>query len=248
MLKFGNTYLNFGGTYLSGYINKYNPLNLPINTIRVKFQSGYTPTMGDTQTLVDSNNNVWDIYYNDNNWDGLFNESSKPHNLLEVLGANTTNVTSMLSLFLNCKALTKVALFDTSNVTDMKQMFYHCDSLTSVPLFDTSSVIEMNKMFYGCLSLTVLPLFDTSNVVYMEDLCNSCSSLTFVPLFDTSNVTDIGYAFYDCNSVQIGALALYQQASTQATPPISHDGTFYNCGSNTQTGSAELAQIPIGWK
>ena len=31
-------------------------------------------------------------------------------------------------------------------------------------------------------------------------------------------------------------------------PPISHRQAFYNCGSNTQTGAAELAQIPSGWK
>jgi len=54
--------------------------------------------------------------------------------------------------------------------------------------------------------------------------------------------------FYQCTNVQSGALALYQQASSQTTPPTSHNQTFYNCGSNTTTGSAELAQIPSGWK
>ena len=230
-------------------VDPLNPLNLPINTIRVKFKSGYTPTMGDTQTRVVSyQDNVWDIYYDDTNWEGLFNESSPPHNLLEVLGANTTNVTSMMSLFHYCTSLTTVALFDTSNVTDMKQMFYCCQSLTDVPLYDTSNVTEMSKMFYMCQSLTELPLFDTSNVINMEDLCNSCSLLTNVPLLDTSKVTNMDSVFYDCNNVQSGALALYQQASTQTNPPTSHVGSFAFCGSNTQTGAAELAQIPSDWK
>ena len=42
--------------------------------------------------------------------------------------------------------------------------------------------------------------------------------------------------------------ALYNQLSTQTTPPSSHSQTFYDCGSNTTTGSAELAQIPSDWK
>jgi hypothetical protein len=53
--------------------------------------------------------------------------------------------------------------------------------------------------------------------------------------------------FNDCLNVQSGALALYQQASTQTTPPSEYYNTFYNCGSNTTTGAAELAQIPSSW-
>jgi hypothetical protein len=53
--------------------------------------------------------------------------------------------------------------------------------------------------------------------------------------------------FDSCYKVQSGALALYQQASTQATPPTDHTGTFTNCGRDTVTGAAELAQIPQDW-
>ena len=102
-------------------------------------------------------------------------------------------------------------------------MFYKCTSLTSVPLFDTSSVTNMDSMFYGC------------------------SYLTSVPLFDTSSVTIMSNMFYNCWNVQSGALALYQQASTKTTLP-SHNRTFYNCGTYTTTGAAELAQIPSDWK
>jgi hypothetical protein len=54
------------------------------------------------------------------------------------------------------------------------------------------------------------------------------------------------YMFLNCYMVQDGSLALYQQASTQATRPY-HYNTFYNCGRDTTTGSAELAQIPDSW-
>jgi hypothetical protein len=54
--------------------------------------------------------------------------------------------------------------------------------------------------------------------------------------------------FSFCREVQSGALALYQQASSQANPPTNHHSTFSMCGENTDTGAAELAQIPYEWK
>jgi hypothetical protein len=53
--------------------------------------------------------------------------------------------------------------------------------------------------------------------------------------------------FYNCHNVQSGALALYQQASTQATPPSAHTYCFNDCGDRTESGRAELAQIPTDW-
>jgi len=182
------------------FIDKYNPLGLPANTIRCKFVKGYTPSMGNSRTLVDSTNNVWDIYKASNDWSRLFAEDFwGSHYLLEVLGANTSNVTNMFAVFEYCTSLTSVALFDTSKVTDMIGTFEFCTSLISIPLFDTSNVQNMNLMFYACFA------------------------------------------------VQSGALALYQQASTQVNIP-SHSETFSDCGINTTQGAAELAQIPSDWK
>lgn len=226
MFYINNKIIQFKNHVIKSVINNANPLNLPPNTIRVKFASGYTPTMGDTQTLVDANENIWDIYKQSNNWTRLFNINGNNvfNELLEVLGANTSNVTKMTGLF------------------------RHCESLASVPLFDTSNVTDMASIFAWCKLLTTVPLFDTSNVTIMESTLFECSSLTSVPLFNTSNVTNIRYMCCNCRKVQSGALALYQQASTQANPPIIHDHTFTNCGVNTQTGAAELAQIPNDWK
>ena len=179
-----------------------NPLGLPPNTIRVKFNSGYTPpsTLGDTQTLVDSTNNIWDIYKDGTKLTMLAGNT----NLLEVLGANTSNITDMSYTFSSCTALTNVALFDTSNVTNMLGMF---------------------DMYYA----------------------SGTAALASVPLFDTSKVTNMISMFYKCINVQSGALALYQQASSQANPPAQYTNAFGLCGSNTVTGAAELAQIPSSW-
>lgn len=293
MLKYNTTImLTPSGYWLKPVDDPYNPLELPPHTIRVRFTSGVTPTNGDTQTLVDAGNNIWDIYKASDDWQNLFYRSE---DLLEVLGANTTGITIMTGMFMFCSSLTTVPLFDTSSNRGVYEMFYNCSSLTSVPLFDTSNVTYMAKMFEGCSALTSVPLFDTSSATSMEEMFTGCRSLTSVPLFDTSNVTDMDYmlqscelltsiplfdtskvvsmngmcsrcralksvplfdtssavhmveTFYNCYNVESGALALYQQASTQATPPRDHDRCFTNCGRDTVTGAAELAQIDIYW-
>jgi len=53
--------------------------------------------------------------------------------------------------------------------------------------------------------------------------------------------------FMNCYKVESGALALYQQARSQANPPSTHNHAFANCGRDTVTGAAELAQIPVSW-
>lgn len=226
-------------------VDPYNPLNLPPNTIRCKFSAGYTPDMGDTQTLVDADNNIWDIFEAGSDWSNLFDHNSY---LLEVIGANTTNVTNMHYMFNSCSSLTTIPLFDTSNVTDMSFIFAGCSSLTTVPLFDTSNVTNMQCMFDSCSSLTIVPLFNTSEVTNVVSMFWEAYSLTTVPLFDTSKVTNSDYMFAYCFNVESGALALYNQMANQAVPPIRHTSTFHACGKDTETGAAELAQIPEDWK
>lgn len=113
--------------------------------------------------------------------------------------------------------------FNATGITNFKNAFNSLSYLSSVCLFDTSAVTDMNSMFYYC------------------------TSLTNIPLFNTSSVTDMSNCFSVCYNVQSGALALYQQASTQTTPPSQYANCFQYCGSDTQTGAAELAQIPQSW-
>ena len=233
----------------------YNPLNLPPNTVRVRTNDGLVPYKSsdvnaalaryDTATLVEGTSDVYDVYKHGNDFYSFLNSS---YNVIEVLGANTRGVTKMCNMFAGCSSLMSVSLFDTSSVQDMMNMFADCSSLTSVPLFNTSSVIYMPGMFEGCSSLTAVPLFNTSSVSLMNSMFEGCSSLTSVPLFNTSSVTTTGGMFANCTKVQSGALALYRQVSTQANPPSGHARTFRNCGSDTPTGAAELAQIPYDWK
>lgn len=189
----------YNGNVVWPTVDPLNPLGLPPFTIRCQFTSGYTPTMGDSRTLVDAASNVWDIFRDDPEWYGLLSNDDPVSHLTHVLGANTTGV------------------------TDMSELFSNCDTLVSVCIFDTSACETMEQMFYECRALTHIPLFNTSNVENME------------------------WMFEACRNVQSGALALYQQASTQTTPPTSHRFAFHKCGANTVTGSAELDQIPTDW-
>lgn len=161
---------------------------------------------------------------------------------------DTSKVTNMYYMFGECRSLVSIPLFDTSNVTNMRQMFIWCTSLKNVPLFNMTNVTTTYYMFDFCSSLETVPLFNTSNVTDMQGMFEGCESLKQIPLFNTSKVTNMSQMFWDCYNVESGALALYQQASTQATPPQQHVGTFYQCGINSDSGSAELAQIPLDWK
>lgn len=239
----------------------YNPLGLPPYTIRTRWTEDFTPTItgvtGAVVTQVSAEPNIWDITYQNTTWTRLFNDAGSHANLIEVLGANTTNVTvmgganaSQGGLFKDCISLERVALFDTSNVTNMGCMFYHqvtgCP-ITSLPLFDTGNVTNMGSMLFRCNNLTTIPLFNTVNVTGMAGFAGHCSSLTNIPLLKTSRLVGANNMFYNCSNVESGALALYTQMSNQGTVKA-HTLTFYNCGINTETGSAELAQIPDDWK
>lgn len=207
-------------------VDPYNPLGLPANTVRVRTNDNQTPhkatsTSYETATLVAGTTNVYDVYKSGTNFTNLLSSSN---NVKEVLGANTTGITDMSDMFNGCTSLTSVSLFDTSSVRKMANMFYNNKKLTSTPLFDTSNVTNMYNMFYNC------------------------QGLTSIPLFNTAKVTNMSSMFENCWNVESGALALYQQASSQTSPPNYHTDTFSSCGEDTETGAAELAQIPSDWK
>lgn len=271
-LKYGNAALNRNGFAVgdSGSpVDPYNPLGLPAYTIRLKYSDGVTPSFSKGSAIqISSSPNVWDLTYSNASWAYLLNRHTS---LVEVLGANSTGVTGMSSMFYRCENLGSVALFDTRSVQYIDQMFYGCENITSVPLFDTSLCISFNQLFYNCMSLTSipqfntssvrgmteafsgcyqiteLPLFNTSSVTKMDRMCFGCSRLTVIPLLDTSSAEDVWQMFSGCVKVESGALALYQQMSTQTTPPADHGDCFTNAGSQTVTGAQELAQIPTSW-
>lgn len=160
---------------------------------------------------------------------------------------NTSSVTNMRGMFYGCELLTAIPSMNTSSCTNMNQMLHNCKAITSVPAFNTGNVTDFRYFMSNCWNVTSLPLFDTHSATYLSYAFTNCQRITAVPLLDTSSVTDMSYAFNFCLRVESGALTLYQQASSQTTPPSTYDHCFSNCGQNTTTGLQDLNQIPTDW-
>lgn len=190
-----------------------NPLYLPANTIRCKFTAGTDPTQLSTYftwVLVDATDNIWDGYNANTEWvyevsdqeTPLFNEAAIY--LREVLGANTSGITSIRRLFENCSNLESVALFDTSSCTDLRNMFSGCSAMgfTSIPAFDTSSCTNFDGFCSNCQNLTSIPLIDTSKATTFAYAFGGCSALTSIPMLDTSNCMYFPTMFENCSSIE----------------------------------------------
>ena len=159
--------------------------------------------------------------------------------LTEIKGIenwNTSNVTNMYYMFVDCKKLTSIDVsgFDTSNVTNMYSMFGGCNSLTSLNVsnFNTSKVTSMYGMFGGCSSLTSLDVsnFDTASVTSMYSMFGNCSSLTTLNLsnFNTSKVTDMTLMFSNCSGLTSLDVSNFDTASVTSMYSM-----FNNCSSLT---------------
>jgi hypothetical protein len=148
-------------------------------------------------------------------------------NALTSATLNGLNCSTAYLAFNGCKNLTSATLSNCV-LKDTRQMFGSTGSSASCPLSDS-------------LTMTNVKVVGNASLMF----CNC--KLTTVPLFDTSETTSMSGMFESNYNVESGALALYQQASSQATPPAYYDSCFYYCGLNTVTGAAELAQIPTDW-
>lgn len=141
-------------------------------------------------------------------------------------------------MFYGCSALSSlnVSSFNTGNVTDMREMFSGCKALQTLDLsgFDTANVTNMRSMFLGCENMTRLDVtsFDTSKVTgsyCMYGMFNKCKLLSELDLssFNTAIATDMGYMFYECNSLS----AIYVSPLFVVTQVTSSLAMFTSCSS-----------------
>ena len=120
-----------------------------------------------------------------------------PNSVVEASfkGSNTSKVTNMNSMFVNCYSLTSLNLrsFNTSNVTSMEWMFMACSGLESLDLngWNTSKVTNMGYMFSGCTSLTSLDLsgWNTSKVTFATSMFEGCTNLKTIIMKGCSEAT-----------------------------------------------------------
>lgn len=178
------------------------------------------------------------------NMSGMFKVSG----ITTIPKFDTSNVTDMSEMFDDCHDLTSIPQLNTSLVTDMTGFCRNCESLVDVPFMDTSNVVYFNDAFRNCENLRQIPLFDISKVEHFDYAFEQCYMLQALPLFDTRSITTCNWSFADCYNVASGSLALYNQLTTNGITPARHYKTFSNCGRDSVTGAAELAQIHSSWK
>ncbi len=119
---------------------------------------------------------------------GWFRSMSKLTSIEGMEYLNTSEVTSMESMFCFCSGLASVDLshFNTANVTTMEDMFMSCEAMTSIDCssFNTSAVTTMEYMFAYCSKLTSVNLssFNTVNIKTMDQMFWDCPKLTMLDL------------------------------------------------------------------
>lgn len=145
--------------------------------------------------------------------------------LADVSHLDTSNFTSMDSMFRNCYLLTEldVSHFDTSKVTSMSYMFKGCSSLTSLNVsgFDTSKVTNMSAMFKGCSVKDIdLRAWNVENVTEMNVMFESATT-EVINLTDWNAVkcTNMTNMFVYCTHIKtIYGLSTLVKAACQRAP------------------------------
>ena len=267
IIKFNNNVLGFNNKVLQW--SNYNPLNLPPYTIRIQLNDGYVPSSFSgkgTYTQVSETPNIWDCTYINDDWTSLLLSS----NAKFILGANSTNVTSMDRLAYDTY-LSGTEIFDTSNVINANAIFANTN-ISSVPEFDFHNVQNANGMFYYCKLLTSFPYLNFSSVKSATDMFYECYHITSYPDFYMPNLENAYRMFrenYDLKvlpnitvgdklvnasnmfayttNVSAGILRTYSQLSG-LTSITSYSWCYHNCGTANNYGRAELAEIPTAWK
>ncbi|ENZ5568105.1 BspA family leucine-rich repeat surface protein [Enterococcus hirae] len=92
---------------------------------------------------------------------GMNTEKTKLTTIGDTSRWNTSTVTNMRQVFLNCSKLQSLDLsnWDVSHVTDMSEMFMQCQALTTIGNtgnWNVSNVTNFSNMFYNCISLNTI--------------------------------------------------------------------------------------------
>lgn len=132
--------------------------------------------------------------------------------LKEIIGLenwDTSSVTNMQDMFLNCTSLRTIDVsgFDTSKVTNMLRTFVdnNLENIIGINNWDTSSLVLLYNTFGNCMSLVNLDLtnWNTSKVEDMYGLFQTCVKLEILDIsgWDVSSCTNMSSIFNNCNAL-----------------------------------------------
>lgn len=174
---------------------------------------------------------------------------------LTNVSINTSDVTVFDYAFQDCTSLITAPILDMSHADSTYAMFFNCSSLVNIPQYASNMLADASYMFADCSSLVTVPLFNFINLRTTRSMFEDCTSLTALPAFSsaTLHLVSATYAMFEgCINVESGIVDFYNSLINKSglvTHPVTdYARTFRDCGSNTVTGAAELAQIPSDWK
>lgn len=188
--------------------------------IRCKFKYGYAPESDKYISMVriSDNPNIWDLTPYTGYWASLFENNEY---LLEVLDVNLQENLSLTGIFAN-----------TPN-------------LTYANLSKCTGNIEINNGFDGSgVQYVVLNSNSEFNSVHLFEDCYNLKDLNNIKF--TGEPFGAETMFQGCVNVESGILDLYNRLVALGKGP--YGAMFRDCGINTETGRAELEQIPSDWK
>lgn len=147
-------------------------------------------------------------------------------------GFNTSGVTSFLSMFDNCRALTSLdlSMFDTSAAESMSQMFNNCRELTTIGattrFITTASLTNTSSMFASCLKLASVDLTGLAgHPTSLQSMFSSCQSLTTIHLSNDFNTEAVSsyYSIFDyCTSLNQLYIKGFHLTKAKLTNPSSN--------------------------
>lgn len=175
---------------------------------------------------------------------------------IDLTGIDTSACTSFS---LNgCDAPTiDLSSVNTSNFTSMGSMFSGCGNVTSLNIshFDYSKVITMSYMFYNCVDLSgTLTIGGNNKVTNMSNMFYGCSSLTKIDLtnLQLDLVTNMDYMFYGCTKLEEVKMGGNPAGITNSSyvdymfNGITTEGVLYY---NTEYDYSKIiAKLPSTWK
>ena len=112
---------------------------------------------------------------------------------------DTSRATNMNFMFCGSN-LAEMPWMDTSNVTTAMIMFEQCKNITTIPQYDFSKVTNQGwGMFVGCTKLRKVPQLDFSSCSSLINLFLDCSALEEVEPFIAPKMPwSGGHVFHDC--------------------------------------------------
>ena len=230
-------------------VNGYEPV-----TVNVDVENGGTGGEGFDFTVIGygvADDDIDDIPYNDTVNHSIQSDINYSKTILNNWDPSKTKF-----FFGGDRKLVYCPMIDTSNLTTMNTMFYDCESLRWVPNLNTVNVTDMSGTFGNCSTLKFVGPMDTSKVTNMRDMFSGCKSLVVRAPMETGLVTNTTRMFASCMSlVDVGGLTdLGKQPELTTTnmfslcDSLTHDSimNIINNLYDRKTAGYSVVDLPLG--